>query len=88
MCNTILNNEHCIALFAILYDAHLSCLQYGFSTKMLGLLSKPQLLEQAGKTTVEQCLTVIVLSLAMVGAITYNLLLTYKQLRFLSVHHG
>ena len=50
-------------------------LQYGFSTKMLALLSKPQLLEQAGKTTVEQCLTVVVLSLAMVCILTYNLLL-------------
>ncbi|KAI0221452.1 Anaphase-promoting complex subunit 1 [Lamellibrachia satsuma] len=46
---------------------------YDFSKKMLKLLSKPQQLEQAGKTTVEQCLIVIVLSLAMVMAGTGNL---------------
>ena len=45
-------------------------LQYDFSSKMLKLLSKPQLLEQAGKTTVEQCLIIIVLSLAMVSAVS------------------
>jgi len=45
-------------------------LQYDFSSKMLKLLSKPQLLEQAGKTTVEQCLIIIVLSMAMVSAVS------------------
>merc|ERR1712043_154244 len=46
---------------------------YSMVKKILKLLSKPVLVEQAGKSSVENCLSVVVLSLAMVMSGTGNL---------------
>jgi hypothetical protein len=64
----------CVIYLIMLYICVYCMFQYEVVHKVVKLLSKQLLVEQAGKSTVENSLVVIVLSLAMVSTLCYVIL--------------